>query len=84
MVIQQVVVPSAKVQKVGKGLGWPFQGKDGPFQGKVMTIQGVGQPIQGLTRHQLHYLRLKLLLMTQCSYGATSSVLFADWEPAPR
>jgi len=29
-----------------------------------MTIQGVGQPIQGLTRHQLHYLRLKLLLMT--------------------
>jgi len=28
-----------------------------------MTIQGVGQPIQGLTRHQLHYLHLKLLLM---------------------
>ena len=28
-----------------------------------MTIQGVGQPIQGLTRHQLHYLCLKLLLM---------------------
>ena len=59
----QQVAASAKVQKVGKGLGWPFQGKDGPFQGKVMTIQGVGRPIQGLTRHQLHYLRLKLLLM---------------------
>jgi len=62
---------SAKVQKVGKGLGWPFQGKDGPFQGKVMTIQGMGQPIQGLTRHQLHYLHLKLLLMCVSCFGSS-------------
>jgi len=26
---------SAKVQKVGKGLGWPFQGKDGPSKAKL-------------------------------------------------